>query len=217
MFIHVEHEIPKLERVTLGDKRLYKTPSGVSYPSVTTVTGLLNKTSIQEWRERVGSEEADRISSRAAKRGTKIHSLCEDYLSNRVPKVSPFDYEMFESVKPELNKINNIHCLETPLFSHKLQVAGTVDCIAEYEGRLSVIDFKTSSREKDRDHIHNYFMQCAAYCHMFMELTAVPCSQIVVIMGCDDRKNALVFREKYVDWIDGFRELRSDYAKLYNI
>lgn len=215
MFNHIKHEIDILEQINTPEVRLYKTPDGKKYPSVTSVTGLLGKKAIQEWRDRVGHEVADTISKKATRRGTEIHTLCEDYLSNKEPIVDVFNQEMFKSIKPELDKINNIHCLETRLYSDHLRVAGTVDCIAEYDGRLAVIDFKTSKRQKSRDEIQSYFMQCAAYCHMFMERTncQYTAPYIVVIMAVDDEE-PLVFHEKYKDWIEPFRNLREDYYKL---
>lgn len=214
MITHIHHEIDRLVRIDDTSGRVYQTPTGQKYPSVTAVTGLLGAAFIQKWRASVGEEEANRISSRASKRGTQIHSLCEAYLKNETPKPSIFDVEMFNSILPELKKINNVRCLETPLFSHHLKVAGTVDCIADYDGRRSVIDFKTSSKVKSKEDIHNYFIQTAAYAVMFEERTGVPVSQLVIIMGCDESKNALVFIEKRDTWINQFIELREDYFKL---
>ena len=215
MFNHIQHDIPKLVRVDSPEGRKYQTPSGKSYPSVTSVVGLLGKEAIREWRARVGEEEANRVSARAARRGTTIHSLCENYLLNKEVKPGLFDVETFDSIKPLLNRINNIHCLETQLFSDHLQVAGTVDCIAEFDGRVSVIDFKTSRRIKSRDDIHGYFMQTSAYAVMFEELTKIPVSRLVVIMSVDDEA-PLLFIEKRDDWIGQFIELRNDYSKLHN-
>ena len=215
MFNHIQHDIPKLVRVDSPEGRKYQTPSGKSYPSVTSVVGLLGKEAIREWRARVGEEEANRVSARAARRGTDVHSLCENYLLNKEVKPGLFDVETFDSIKPLLNRINNIHCLETQLFSDHLQVAGTVDCIAEFDGRVSVIDFKTSRRIKSRDDIHGYFMQTSAYAVMFEELTKIPVSRLVVIMSVDDEA-PLLFIEKRDDWIGQFIELRNDYSKLHN-
>lgn len=212
MITHIHHDLQRLQRVETPDGRLYQTPSGKRYPSVTTITGLLSKQSIIEWRKRVGEEEANRISTRAAKRGTKIHSLCESYLNNESVEPDFFHKEMWDTIVPELRKINNVHCLETPLYSDHLQVAGTVDCIAEYEGKLAVIDFKTSKRIKDRDDIHGYFMQCAAYAVAFEERTGIPVSKLVVIMGVDDEQ-ALVFKERRDDWIEEFKDLRLQYKQ----
>ncbi len=214
-FHHIQHDISQLVRVDSEKGRVYQTPSGRSYPSVTSVLGILGKKEIMEWRARVGEEEANRISSRAARRGTAIHSLCESYLLNKETKPGPFDLETFNSIRPYLDKINNIHCLETQLYSDYLQVAGTVDCIAEFEGKLSIIDFKTSKRVKSRDDIHGYFMQTAAYAVMFEERTGIPVGHLIIIMSVDDDK-PILFKEKRDDWINRFIELREDYSKLMN-
>lgn len=207
-FIH--HEFGDLKQINSEAGRVYQTPTGLRYPSVTAVTGLLNKDSIIEWRKRVGEEEANRISQRASKRGTAIHALCEDYLNGKDLNINPFDHEMFSSIRPHLDAIDNVHALESRLYSDHLAVAGTVDCIAEYEGRLSVIDFKTSSRVKSAEEISNYFMQCSAYAVAFEERTGIPVSRLTIIMGVDDH-NALVFQEKRDNWIDKFIKLRQDY------
>lgn len=217
-FNHINYEYPTLERITYSDgSRVYKTPSGGTYPSVTTVTGLLKKKAIQEWRARVGNEEANRISSKAANRGTRIHGLCEKYLLNEQVDPGYFDKPMFESIKDQLNCINNIHALEQKLYSDHLRVAGTVDCIAEYEGKLSVIDFKTSSRIKTREDIQDYFMQCSAYAVAFEEITRIPVPRIVIIMGVEDEDFPLIFKEKRDNWIGRFVDLREEYQRWKNI
>lgn len=214
-FIH--HDLPKLERDTAPDgTRVYKTPSGKAYPSVTTVTGLHTAKGIAEWRRRVGEEEANRVSSRASSRGTRIHSNCESYLLGESFEPNMFDAEMFNSIKFWLDDIDNIHCLETPLWSDFLQVAGTVDCIADFQGKLSVIDFKTSSKPKDRDDIHQYFMQTAAYAVAFEERTGIPIGRLVIIMAVDNDDPRL-FIEKRDNWIGGFRKLRLDYKNAKNL
>ena len=207
-FIH--HEFGELKRIDSDAGRVYQTPTGTRYPSVTAVTGLLGKDAIIEWRKRVGDEEANRISQRASKRGTAIHALCEDYLLGKELNINPFDHELFSSIRPHLDAIDNVHALESKLYSDHLAVAGTVDCIAEYEGRLAVIDFKTSSRVKSKEEISNYFMQCSAYAVAFEERTGIPVPRLIVIMGVDNEK-PLIFREKRDRWIDKFIELRSDY------
>ena len=214
-FIH--HDFAKLLRTTSSDgTRVYETPSGRAYPSVTTVTGLHNKQSIINWRKRVGEEEANRISSRASARGTRIHQLCEDYLRGNDVEPDIFDAEMFGSIKEWLGDIDNIHALEDPLYSDHLEVAGTVDCIAEFQGKLSIIDFKTSSKAKDRDDIHNYFMQTAAYAVAFEERTEIPIGRLVIIMAVDSDDPRL-FIEKRDNWIGGFQKLRLEYKNQYNI
>jgi len=207
-FIH--HDLHKLERIDSPEGRLYKTPSGRAYPSVTTVTGLHSKQSIMEWRKKVGEAEATRISTRAANRGTRIHSLCEHYLRGESAEPDIFDQEVFKSLVPYLDRINNIHALESPLYSDHLQVAGTVDCIAEYNGKLAVIDFKTSTKVKERAWIHGYFMQTAAYAVMFEERTGIPVGKMVIIMGVDDHE-PIIFEEKRDDWIGKFVKLREEF------
>lgn len=216
-FNHIHHEYPSLERITHSDgSRVYKTPTGGTYPSVTTVTGLLKKKSIQEWRERVGTAEANKISSKAAARGTRIHGLCEKYLLNEQVDPGYFDKSMWDSIKDQLNRINNIHALEQRVYSDHLRVAGTVDCIAEYDNKLSVIDFKTSSRKKHRDDIHDYFMQCSAYAVAFEEMTKLPVNRLIVIMAVED-EDPLIFQERRDTWIEGFVDLREEYHRWKNI
>lgn len=213
----IYHDFPKLERDTAPNgSRVYKTPTGKAYPSVTTVTGLHSAKGIAQWRARVGEAEANRISGKASARGTRIHQYCEDYLRGNIFEADMFDLEMFNSIKFWLDDIENIHCLETPLYSDFLQVAGTVDCIGDFQGRLSVIDFKTSSKPKDRDDIHNYFMQTAAYAVAFEERTGIPIGRLVIIMAVDNDDPRL-FIEKRDNWIGGFRKLRLDYKNLKNI
>ena len=217
MFNHIECDLPALSRVTSDDgTRVYQTPTGKKYPSVTTVTGLLKKQAIMDWRKRVGEAEANKISSTAARRGTRIHTLCETHLNNDPVNCSMFDLDLWNSVKPHLSKINNIYALEKTLYSDHLQVAGTVDCIAEYKGKLSVIDFKTSKRLKTRDDIHDYFIQCSAYAVAFEEMTGKPVSRLVVIMGVDNEQ-PLIFQERRDDWVLEFKKLRAEYKRIKGI
>ena len=169
-----------------------------------------------EWRERVGEQEANRVSTRASNRGTRIHKLCEDYLKDIPNEPNMFDLEMYKSLVPHLDRINNIHALESKLYSDHLQVAGTVDCVAEYDGKLAVIDFKTASRVKEKSEILNYFMQTSAYAVAFEERTGIPVSRMIVIMGVDDNE-PLLFVEKRDNWIDSFIQLREDYRKWKNL
>jgi genome maintenance exonuclease 1 len=180
------------------------------------VLGILGKAEIHAWRARVGAEEANRVASRAARRGTAIHMLCENYLLNKEVNPGPFDVDTFKSIQPLLDRIDNIHCLETQLYSDHLQVAGTVDCIAEFDGRMSVIDFKTSKRIKSRDDIHSYFMQTSAYAVMFEERTGIVVDRLAILMSVDDEQ-PLLFIEKRDEWVDRFIEVRKDYSKMYNL
>lgn len=214
-FIH--HDFGKLVRDTKPDgKRTYLTPSGFSYPSVTTITGQATSEGIAKWRARVGEEEANRVSAKASSRGTRIHQYCEDYLRGNIFEADMFDLEMFNSIKFLLDDIDNIHCLETPLWSDHLQVAGTVDCIADFQGKLTVIDFKTASKPKDRDDIHHYFMQCAAYAVAFEERTGIPIGSLAIIMAVDN-DDPRWFIEKRDNWIGGFKKLRLDYKNKFGL
>jgi genome maintenance exonuclease 1 len=210
-----------LETETVNGKRFYKTPEGFLYPSVTTITSQHGKDKILEWRKRVGEEEANRISTRASNRGTKVHKICENYLNNEedyartnpahIHKTMPDTIAMFKSLQPLLDEhVNNIHALEIPLYSHHLKVAGRVDCIAEYDGKLSIIDFKTSSKLKEESWIKGYFMQCSAYAVMYEERTGIPVSQIVIMIAVDS-EYPQVFIKKRNDYIKDFISYREAY------
>ena len=206
----IKHDFPKLKRIDSPEGRVYQTVTGMKYPSVTSVLGMMDKTAFFEWRKAVGEAEANKISARAARRGTAIHTLCEDYLNGKSAEPSMFDQQVFNSIIPHLDKIDNIHALESKLYSDYLQVAGTVDCIAEYDGKLSIIDFKTSRRIKKKEDIDGYFIQTAAYAVAFEERTKIPVSRLVIIMGIDDEQ-PLIFKEHRDNWIDRFMDLREQF------
>ena len=172
MFNHVDIEIPQLKRVTIDGVRYYDVPNGDKLVSITSVISWINREIFLEWRKKVGTAEADKVTKAATSRGTDMHTLVEHYLKNEdLPTVQPLSDYLFKIAKPTLQKINNIHALETSLYSNQLGVAGTVDCIAEYEGELAVIDFKTSKKPKPREWIDHYFVQCAAYaCMLYLSL-----------------------------------------------
>jgi genome maintenance exonuclease 1 len=211
-------EIPKLKQLTnpATGKRIYVTPSGNKFPSVTTVLQEYGKESLDAWRKKVGKDRASYIATTAAARGTRLHSLCEKYLQNEDPfsnpKISLFDKELFRSIKPALEDIDNIHLQEQRLYSEHLRLAGTVDCIAEHNGRLSVIDFKTSSKRKQKQYIENYFMQCSAYAVMYEELTGIPVTKIVIIIACENDP-VQVFVEKRNNYINQLIYYRDLYEK----
>ena len=221
-FKHVGCDIDyDLETETINGKRFYKTPEGLLYPSVTTITSQHGKDKILEWRRRVGEEEANRISTKASNRGTKVHKICENYLNNEedyactnpahIHKTMPDTIAMFKSLQPLLDEhVNNIHALEIPLYSHHLKVAGRVDCIAEYDGKLSIIDFKTSNKLKDESWIKGYFMQCSAYAVMYEERTGIPVSQIVIMIAVES-EHPQVFIKKRNDYIKDFISYREAY------
>lgn len=191
MFVHLDHApLIDLEAITSDSGRLYITPDGNKYPSVTTVIGAKSKKSIMEWRKRVGEDAANKISSRAASRGTSLHSMNEDYLNNvfveEKYKNKLLPLFMFKCLKPSLNKINNIHVLEGALYSDRLKLAGRVDCIAEYENELAIIDFKSSTEPKKREWIDNYIAQECAYAMMYYERTEIKVKKLVTLIACED-------------------------------
>jgi genome maintenance exonuclease 1 len=197
-------ELQDLQSQTFPDgKRYYKLPDGTKLPSVTTVIGAQKKAAIMAWRKRVGEEEANRVSKKATSRGTNVHTLCERYLNNeKLGEVMPDAKEMFIDLVPLLDRIDYIHYQEQALWSVQLGLAGRVDCIAEFDGVLSVIDFKTSKRIKQRNDILDYFWQECAYALMLEEMIDIPVHQLVTIMAVEDEPPAL-FIEKTEDHIEG--------------
>mgnify|MGYP003310520923 FL=1 len=166
MFNHVDIDLPKLQRETIDGVRYYSVPEEdelLKLVSITSVTSHFNKEIFVKWRKKVGNEEADRITKAATGRGTDMHTLTEHYLKNEdLPKVRPISDFLFKISKGKLKLINNIYALEGSLYSKELGIAGTVDCIAEYDGDLAIIDFKTSKKPKPREWVEHYFVQCMA-------------------------------------------------------
>ena len=163
-----------LEAETTDSGRLYTTPTGERYKSITTVLSHHNKQAIDEWRKNVGEEWADKISKKAANRGTKVHLICEKYIDNTLT-----DFKI-KTMMPD------VYTQEQALYSHQLRVAGRVDLIGYWNGKLSVIDFKTSTKLKVEENIQNYFMQCTAYALMFSELTGMWIDDIVVLIATEE-------------------------------
>ena len=199
MFNHVETDLPQLERETIDGVRFYKVPDKDEFlklVSITSVTSHWSREKFAKWRKKVGEEKANEITRKATARGTDMHSMTEHYLLNEdLPKVAPMGDMLFKIAKPTLNNIDNIHSLEGSLYSKELGVAGTVDCIAEYEGELAVIDFKTSKKPKPRAWIDGYFVQAAAYACMYYELTGIAVKKLVIIMACEDGE-CVVYEER---------------------
>lgn len=190
MFNHVELNLPSLEREMIDGVRYYKVGDKdelQKFVSITSVISHFNKEKFASWRQRVGNEEADKITRKATSRGTDAHTLIEHHLRNLdLPTVQPISEHLFKIAKPALDRINNIYTLEGSLYSQYLGVAGTVDCIAEFDGELSIIDFKTSKQPKPRDWIDGYFVQCCAYACMLHELTGLSVKKFVIIMTCEN-------------------------------
>ena len=201
--------IPKLKTKTINKNRFYVTPEGNEYPSITTVLSIRNKKGLVEWRKRVGNDVANYVAGKAAARGTKVHHMCEDYLNNEDINHHQKDFLpwcLFTQLKNKvLCNIDNIYAQECGLYSDKYKVAGRVDCIAEYDNVLSVIDFKTSTRERDDAWNENYYIQGSAYAEMFTELTGIDVSQIVILVVTEDG-TVQEFVKKKFDYLEALKD-----------
>jgi len=200
-----------LDAQILDNKRIYNTPDG-DFPSVTSVLSILNEEAIAKWRERVGEEEANRVSGRAASRGTKVHSIIEDYLDGKdTTEYLPHIRQSLANVQPILdNRIGRIFGIEVPLYSRHLGLAGRCDCIGEFDGVVSILDWKTSRYPKKKEKISNYFCQMAAYAIMFEERTGMPVTNLAVVMDVDGHE-PLVFKEHRDNWTEMLHNTIKEY------
>lgn len=215
------YNFPKLERID-GEPRLYITPEGAKLPSVTSVTGFTTKDGIQQWRNKVGEAEANRISKKASSRGTTVHNLAEKYIlkddkfQESYKKAMPDAVDLFHKIRRTLNKtVTAVHALETQIWSDYLKVAGTVDCIGMYNGKLAVIDFKTSSKPKEEKWIEHYFMQTSAYACAWYELTKEPINKLVVIVANDVDSEAQIFEKTTYEYLNKFNLVREQFYNHY--
>jgi len=197
MFNHLDNVLPKLERNTIDGVRYYTLPSGnTKLVSITSVISHYKKDFFDNWRKKVGIEKANKITKRATSRGTDTHTLIENYLLNsELPSVQPISEYLFKIAKPTIKRINNIHCLESSLYSEILGVAGSVDTIAEFDGELAVIDYKTSKEPKPIDWMEGYFVQTMFYGMAFYEMTGIKIKKLVIIMTCENGE-CVVYEEK---------------------
>jgi len=193
LFNHVGELTPiEMSAEMVDGKRVYLTPEGNKYPSITTVIGnnAKKKAGIARWRQRVGEEKANAISARSTGRGTKYHSIAEDYFNNALDLKKynkfPLPVLMFHHSRDTLDRINNIYLQEAALYSNHLEVAGRVDCIAEFDGELSIIDFKTAAEPKQERYLYDYFVQETAYACCLQELYGVTVKKLVTIVACEN-------------------------------
>ncbi len=205
MFEHIK--LPELdfdlEAETLESGRTYATPDGKKYPSITTVLGATKDDSfLIEWRNRVGEAEANKITKKSADRGTKLHAVCEKYLLNelsnmKIRTMMPDIKDFFLQLRPHIDSnVGKVYGLEQALYSDRLKIAGRTDCIAEWNGKLSIVDYKNSRKEKKEDWIQGYFIQCSAYAEMFEDLTRKPINQIVVLIASEEGTPQIFVRDK---------------------
>ena len=223
MFEHVDLNLPPIKRETIDGVRYYSVPDEdelIKLVSITSITSHYNKQIFLDWRKRVGNEEADKITKAATTRGTDMHTLTEYYLKNEeLPKVPPISDFLFKISKGKLNKISKIRTLEGALYSKQLGIAGTVDCIAEYNNELAIIDFKTSKKPKPREWIEHYFVQAMAYGCMLYEMKGILVKKLVIIMACENGE-CVVYEEydksKYIKLLGEYiRKFIGDKLELY--
>lgn len=222
MFTHVNLpvELSELECETLPTGRTYITPDGNKYPSITTVLGLRSKAGILAWRKRVGEETANKISTQAATRGTAVHQLAEDYVNNKEDwskGAMPSNLFTFNAIKKLLDThLDNVWAQEVPLYSDRFQIAGRVDCIAEWDGELTIIDYKTARKPKKAEYISNYFIQAAFYAAAFYELTGVAIKRFAIVIAVDD-DDPQVFQGNTFDWLPELKKVRIEYLEAKGI
>ena len=212
-FNHYASSLLDLKTENIDGKRHYITPDGNRYVSITTLLSNLSKAGIQKWRNRVGAEEANRISTKASRQGTGVHSICESYIKNEdgfLDGRMPNEVEMFQSIESLLDCIDDVHCVEGALYSDELKLAGRTDLIAEFDNQLAVIDYKTSRKIKTWEMCHSYFMQGAFYAMAYEERTGIPINNIVIIMAVENEK-PLLFRETKDRWIEPLNQVRHKY------
>lgn len=216
-FIHEKVDLgySDLDADTTSSGRLYRTPSG-GLPSITTVLKILTEEHIQAWRARVGEEEANRISHRASTRGTAVHAIIEDYINNKEDYTDgymPNIIDNFRSVQKVLDaRIGKVYAQECALYSDHLGVAGRVDCVGEFDNKISIIDFKTSKKLKKKEWIENYFVQESAYAIMWEERTGMPITQLVTVIAVDNEEPQ-VFIEHRDNWTTKLLETIDEYKR----
>ena len=196
-FIELDKTIlPKTKGMRVDGHRFYNI-DGTNYPSVTTVLGIRKTEQLKEWRQKIGEDVAKWEMGRAARRGKSFHTLVEQYIKGETPSIRDvLPLGLFKLLKPYIDQIDNIHLLEAIMYSKKLTIAGQVDCVAEYNGKLSVIDFKTANKERQEDWIENYFLQTTAYAHMYEETFGKPIEQIVILIASEDGTTQAFIKNK---------------------
>jgi len=220
-FNHIKNPLPydDLESVTTEDGRRYKTPEGKVYPSITTVLKHLSEDSINKWKDKVGEKEAEVVSRRAAERGTYVHEMIEKYLNNDPnyrQGYMPYVAQSFYTVKEVLDRhIGDVYAQEVPLYSDQLGVAGRVDCVAEFDDEIAIIDFKTSKKPKKPQWIESYFMQETFYAMAWEERTGIPVSKLVTIVAVHETEEYQVFIQHRDWWSGKLVETINNYKQKY--
>ena len=207
-------KLPKTKGKRIDGMRFYDV-DGHNYPSVTTVLGYDTGEGIKKWRASIGEDVANYEMRRAAARGKATHNLIEQYIKSETPTESAvLPIGLFKLIKPYVDQINNVHLLESIMYSKQLTLAGQVDCVAEYNGKLSVIDFKTSNKFKQEEWVQSYFMQCTAYAIMYEELFGKHIEQLVVLIACEDG-NAQTYIKETKDFVEPLKQKIAGFYKYY--
>lgn len=205
-FVHTN--IPQFEELDakiINNQRWYTTPSGIKYPSVTTILGAKEKPYLKEWQQSLGVNKAKKETERCCVRGTAVHLMAEHYLNNVEKPTKDHtrdNIRLFNQLKFKLNKIDNIRAQEIPLFSDTLKLAGRVDCVGEYGGVLSIIDFKTSNNNKNINMIEDYLLQCTAYAIMYNEMFDECIEDIVVLIAVEKGMVSMEYHRKIDDYVE---------------
>lgn len=220
MFQHLDIIKPHDVKVINGPKgRFYVSPNtGIHYPSITTMLGQKEKPHLAAWKNMLGEDKAKKEMNRCADRGTAVHQMIEDYLNNKDnPTKGHLNEHIteFNQVRLKLKKINLVYTQEVPLYSDVLKIAGRVDCIGEYEGKLCVIDFKTSNGDKKNSMIEDYWLQTTFYALAFQEMYDIQIDDLVIIMSSEKGIVPLVFKDKVENHIDALVERISTFYETF--
>ena len=221
MFTHIPLtiQLPELKEHTTSKGRTYTTDKGDVYPSITTMLGKKEKPQLENWKNMLGKNNAKKEMERCAKRGTAVHELIEKYLDNEedfTRGYSPDFVKRFNQLKFQLNKIDNIVAQEVALYSDQLKIAGRVDCIGKYKGKLSIIDFKTSNNNKHKKHVEDYMLQCTFYALAWFEMTKQPIENIVILMSVEKGMVPLVFEDTIDKWVPQLLKRVDEFYLSYN-
>ena len=222
IFNHVDGILPiEMKAEMIDGKRYYVTPTGGKYPSITTVisNNAKKQAGLAKWRARVGKEKAQAKTTRGCNRGTRYHKLVEDYINNELDtkkyKDMPLPWTMFHSSREVLDRINRVYLQEAALYSDYLQIAGRVDCIAEYEGELSIIDFKTAEAPKKELYLYDYFVQECGYACMLQEVYGVTVKKLVTIVACENGDTQVKVLPPKKEFLLKLIQYRSEYQDKY--
>ena len=185
------------------DGHWYETKFDTVYPSISTILSDTapehKKNGLENWKANEPAHEY--ITKQAQDIGTQSHKIIEDYLSGNL-SLEEFDLlpnAHFHNLKPFLENISNVTSIEQRMYSDKLKVAGTSDLIAEYNGELSIIDYKTKRKPQIDDYMYEYYLQTTCYAQIFEEVTGTKINQVVILVSSE--KNT---RQEFIKACDDY-------------